>query len=170
MFDDAAVVGSGMSANLDLLASFSEVRMEQPLLKSRDEELGVTVCTGRFVLLLPPGAERGFGGMRLLQADVEYAALPAADGSGLVYQLRGADFIVYRLAAFNLRAGACAPEQVELAAAEALPVPEEPVAPAAEIAALASPDPEGGGRPTKPATRPSSRRPAEKPKPVAKRQ
>lgn len=94
----------GISApNLDLLSSFTSVRVEEPLLKSRDEELGVTICTGRFVLLLPPGAERGLGGRRYLHADVEYAALPAADGSGLVYQVRGADSIIYRLAAFNLR-------------------------------------------------------------------
>jgi uncharacterized protein YecT (DUF1311 family) len=77
--------------------------MENPVVKSRDEKLNVTVCTGRFVLELPPGSERGFGGQRRLVADVEYAAQAAVDGSGPVYRLSGAEPIIYRLAAFDLQ-------------------------------------------------------------------
>jgi hypothetical protein len=62
VFTEAEGIRGIGSGGLDLLASFSSVRMEQPLLKSRDEDLGVTVCTGRLVLLLPPGA--GGGGRR----------------------------------------------------------------------------------------------------------
>ena len=89
--------------NLDTLATYSTVRMENPVVKSRDEALDVTVCSGRFVLDLPPGAQRGFAGERQLKADVEYAAQMSADGSGLVYQIKGAEPIIYKLAAFDLQ-------------------------------------------------------------------
>jgi len=103
VFEEAVRIRNADPANLDTLATNSVVRMENPVVKSRDEKLNVTVCTGRFVLELPPGAERGFGGQRRLVADVEYAAQGAVDGSGLVYQLNGAEPIVYRLAAFDLQ-------------------------------------------------------------------
>jgi hypothetical protein len=149
VFAEAEGIRGIGSSSLDLLASFSSVRMEQPLLKSRDDDLGITVCTGRLVLLLPPGAEQGVGGRRYLHADVEYAAVPAADGSGLIYQVRGADSVIYRLAAFNLRAAPARPDIMaafmqrprELppaaSAAEAFPAP-----PAIVSVALALPDAE----------------------------
>lgn len=98
IFDEAARIGEGDPRRLDPIAAESVVRMEEPLVKSRDETLNVTVCTGRFVLELPPGAENAFDGRNRLTADVEYAAQAAADGSGLVYQIDGAEPIVYRLA------------------------------------------------------------------------
>jgi hypothetical protein len=104
LFDEAVDIGLSDSARLDLLAGFSVVRMEYPMLKLRDEELGVTVCSGRLILDLPPGVERAFGGRGQLSANVEYASHLAADGSGPVYQLRGAEPIVYRLASFGMRA------------------------------------------------------------------
>lgn len=102
-FEEAVRVRNADPVNLDTLATFSTVRMENPVVKSRDKVLDVTVCSGRFVLDLPPGAERAFGGERRLTADVEYAAQMAADGSGLVYQIKGAEPIIYKLAAFDLR-------------------------------------------------------------------
>jgi hypothetical protein len=102
-FDEAIRIRNADPVNLDTLATHSVVRMEKPVVKSRDEELNVTVCSGRFILELPPGAEPGFGGDRRLAADVEYAAQAAADGSGLVYQMKGAEPIIYKLAAFDLR-------------------------------------------------------------------
>jgi hypothetical protein len=149
VFAEAEGIRGIGSSSLDLLASFSSVRMEQPLLKSRDDDLGITVCTGRLVLLLPPGAEQGVGGRNYLHADVEYAAVPAADGSGLIYQVRGADSVIYRLAAFNLRAAPARPDIMAVfmqgprelppaaSAAEAFPAP-----PAIVSAALALPDAE----------------------------
>lgn len=92
----------GASANLDTLAERSVVRMEDPVVQSRDEDLNVTVCSGRFIVELPPGSEAAFGGQRRLSADIEYSAQAAADGSGLVYQLRGAEPIIAKLAAFDL--------------------------------------------------------------------
>jgi hypothetical protein len=103
-FDEAIQIRNADPVNLATLASHSVVRMESPVVKSRDDSLDVTVCSGRFIIELPPGAELGFAGQRRLVADVEYAAQRAADGSGLVYRLRGAEPIIYKLAAFDLRA------------------------------------------------------------------
>jgi hypothetical protein len=118
-FDEAIKIRNADPVNLATLAAYSVVRMEAPLVKSHDPTLDVTVCSGRFILEVPPGAERGFGGERRLIAEIEYAAQPAADGSGLVYHVRGAEPIIYKLAAFDLRAKAYGPpiagEQARLA-------------------------------------------------------
>jgi uncharacterized protein YecT (DUF1311 family) len=103
VFDEAARIRKSDPRNLDPLAAAAVVRMEQPVVKSRDDSLNVTVCAGHFVLELPPGAENAFDGERRLTADVEYAAQAAADGSGLVYQMDGAEPIIYRLATVGMR-------------------------------------------------------------------
>ncbi|MFN3388012.1 MAG: lysozyme inhibitor LprI family protein [Allosphingosinicella sp.] len=151
IFDEAARIRNSDPRNLDPLAASSVVRMEEPLVKSRDEDLNVTVCTGRFILELPPGAENAFDGMRRLSADVEYAAQAAADGSGLVYQMDGAEPIVYRLATFGLSPG----EMPRL-------VQAEPAAPAAEP----EPAPEPAEPPPEPAPEPAPQ-PRKQPEPKA---
>lgn len=101
-FREALRVRRSKSKLLERIYSQAVVRMEEPLVKRRDEKLGVTVCTGRFIIELPPAHVDAFDGDRRLVADIEYAAQPAADGSGLVYQMRGAEPIIYRLAAVAL--------------------------------------------------------------------
>lgn len=103
VFDEAIRIRNADPVNLDILARNALARMENPVVKSRDETLDVTVCTGRFTLDLPPGAERAFSGKRRLVADIEYAAQASADGSGLVYSMKGAEPIIYKLAAFDLK-------------------------------------------------------------------
>ncbi|HEX2762321.1 MAG TPA: hypothetical protein VHM92_00560 [Allosphingosinicella sp.] len=155
IFDEAARVRNADARNLDPIAAGSVVRMEDPVVKSRDEALNVTVCTGRFVLELPPGAENAFDGMRRVSADVEYAAQAAVDGSGLVYQMDGAEPIVYRLAAIGLP-GTAVPKialgptsEPPPAATPPLPAPQEappappPPAPAAPSPAATPPQPVG---------------------------
>lgn len=135
-FDKARDLRGGDPALLDRLAASSVVRMEEPVVTSRDEVLNVTVCTGTLVIDLPPGVETAFGGARRLEAKVDYAAQAAADGSGLVYSLDGADPIIGRLAAFG-RGGEPAtprdepaPERPPVAVAvSATPPPAQPVAP-----------------------------------------
>ena len=61
-FDEAKRVREQDTERLDALAEASVVRMERPLLESRDEALGLTVCSGRMILELPPGAGAAFGG------------------------------------------------------------------------------------------------------------
>ena len=120
-FDEAAKIGRTRSPMLDTLAANVTVRMENPVAKSRDEELDVTVCEGHLVLDLPPGTEDAFDGDRRLEADVEYAAQAAVDGSGLVYQMQGAEPIIYRLAALTLNGSRAAPVVVAAAPPEAPP-------------------------------------------------
>ena len=97
-FDEAQRIRGNGERLLDDIATYSVVRMEEPVVKSRDDALNVTVCTGRFILELPPGVVNAFDGERRLTANVEYAAQAAVDGSGLVYHMTGAEPIIYRLA------------------------------------------------------------------------
>jgi uncharacterized protein YecT (DUF1311 family) len=129
-FDEARRIRGSESPNLDRLATATVLRMEEPLVKSRDEKLNVTVCRGRLILELPPGVEGAFAGQRRLVANVEYAAQAAADGSGLVYQMDGAEPIVYRLANFDPRRAPAVPATAA--------VPREEIA----IAPQAPPEPE----------------------------
>ena len=110
LFDQAIDERDGDRANLDTLADYSLARMEEPVVKGWDPALDITRCKGRFILQIPPGAERAFGGEHRLQATIDYTAQAAADGNGFVYQLGdGAKPIVARLAAFNLTSGAYRP-------------------------------------------------------------
>jgi hypothetical protein len=149
VFDEAARIRNADPRNLDPLAAAAVVRMEEPLVQSRDDELNVTVCSGRFILELPPGAENAFDGKRRLDAEVEYAAQAAVDGSGLVYQMDGAEPIIYRLATFGMQGvplpkiAAVAPETVPA------PVPTEQVLmpPVAEAAPRPAPPPQPRAQP-----------------------
>lgn len=102
VFDQAAEIRTGERVNFDVLAATAFPRMENPVVVDRDEALGITSCAGTFILELPPGAERAFNGERRLVADVRYEVQPAADGSGPVYRMSGAETIVSQLAAFEL--------------------------------------------------------------------
>lgn len=135
-FDQARDMRGGEAALLDRLAANTVVRMEEPVVKSRDEVLNVTVCTGTMVIDLPPGVEKAFDGARRLEAKVEYAAQAAADGSGLVYSLEGAEPIITRLAAFGSTSGG----DTQLAQAEPQGTPQ-PGAPAPVPAPVAAPAP-----------------------------
>ena len=103
VFDEAARIRNSDPRRLDQVAAYSIVRMDEPVVKSRDDQLNITVCTGQFVLNLPPGIQDAFDGQPVIKADVEYAAQAAADGSGLVYSMSGAEPIIYRIATLGLR-------------------------------------------------------------------
>ena len=148
VFEGAREVHNAQSPLLDRVASVAVLRMEEPVLLSRDEELNVTVCGGRMVLDLPPGIEPAFGGRRKLAARVEYSAQAAADDSGMVYQMTGAEPIVFRLAAFELAqrggrtpAPAAAQPASDVAAAPAPPATPEPAPPVLEPAPPTPPRP-----------------------------
>ncbi len=145
LFDQAIGGHGGDRANLDTLADYSFARMENPVVKGWDPTLDVIACKGRFVLQIPPGAQRGFGGEHRLAADVDYTAQAAADGSGFVYQLKGGEPIVARLAAFNLASGAYRPPPA-IDQAQAVPAPSEQIAIAR--ADMPAPTPTRALRPT----------------------
>jgi uncharacterized protein YecT (DUF1311 family) len=134
-FDEAARIRNQDPRELDALAAASVVRMENPVPKSRDDNLNVTVCSGRFILELPPGVENAFDGQRRLTADIEYAAQAAADGSGLVFHMEGAEPIIYRLAT----AGGFTPRTAQLE--PVTPPPAQPVPPAGAAPAPSAPAP-----------------------------
>jgi len=162
-FDEAARIRGQDPRELDALAAASVVRMEDPVPKSRDDNLNVTVCRGRFILELPPGVENAFDGERRLTAEIEYAAQAAADGSGLVYHMEGAEPIIYRLAT----AGGVTPRMAQSAPppAPATVPPGPPPTPAPEQPQAAQPQPQpqprGTPAPQQPAPAPAAQRKAE---------
>ena len=97
LFRRAAELRGSDQAAFNRLAAYSVVRMDAPMLKSHDEELGTITCSGSLALDLPPGVAV-VGGRRTLTADVGYAIQPAADGSGEVLTLSSADAIITPLA------------------------------------------------------------------------
>jgi alkylhydroperoxidase/carboxymuconolactone decarboxylase family protein YurZ len=155
-FDEAARVRGRDPRDLDALAAATVVRMENPVPTSRDEGLNVTVCRGRIIFELPPGVENAFDGERRLVADIEYAAQAAADGSGLVFHMEGAEPVVYRLAT----AGGLAPR------AAAAPEPAPVVAAAPHGSGTPAPQPEA---PAPQAAAPAAERPAAPPVQAAAR-
>lgn len=102
IFDQARDQARSHRTNLDTLESFSFVRMDDPVVEGWDPSLDITRCKGRFILDVPPGSEQAFGGERRLTADIAYTAQGAADASGLVYAVHGAEPIVSKLAGFGL--------------------------------------------------------------------
>jgi hypothetical protein len=153
VFEKASEVRTGNAAMIDRLAAASVVRMEEPVVKSRDESLNVTVCTGRMVIELPPGAEDAFNGERQLAAEVEYAAQAAVDGSGLVYQLDGAEPIIYRLAAIDLKN---APRMAEQQPAP-VPAPGPVTQPTPQVAQAPAPPAPAPRQTARPAPRQTAR-------------
>lgn len=158
-FDEAARIRGGDTSALDRIGDAATVRMEQATVQSRDDQLNVTTCSGRLVLELPPGDDNGFGGQRRISADVRYAAQNATDGSGMVYQLEGAEPIIQRLAAVGGLATAQAqpqPQPVTVPQASAPPgAPRQPIAPPSETAPAPSKAAPAPTPPAEAAVRPS---------------
>ena len=88
LFRSAVELRGSDQAAFDRLSAYSSARMERPLVRSYDKELGTIRCSGRLSLDLPPGVAV-VGGRRSLAADVDYILQPAADGSGDVVMLEG---------------------------------------------------------------------------------
>ena len=180
IFDEAIARRNGERANLDILADYSVARLEDPVVKGRDRSLDITRCKGRFILEVPPGAERGFAGERQLKADIDYTAQASADGAGFVYQQKGAEPIVARLAAFNLAAGAYrpspaideaqAPTQVAEQTTVAQPAssPPAPSTPARSTPARSTPAPSTPARSTRAETLPQQPMRPAPPKPLSR--
>jgi hypothetical protein len=109
LFRQAGQLRKSDQAAFDRLAATASVRMERPVMTEHDEELGTVRCTGFLSLDLPPGVAV-VGGRRTLSADVDYVLQPAADESGDVVMLEGADAIVVPLATLANAPVATAPE------------------------------------------------------------
>ena len=129
LFRQAARIRNSDQATFDRLATYSVVRVEQPLLRDLDEELGTIRCTGRLSLDLPPGVAV-VGGRRTLSADIDYVLQPAADATGDVVMLEGIDPITIPLATLA-RTGETAqlPPAPPTAADRSMPGTLEPLEP-----------------------------------------
>ena len=97
IFRQAADTRGSDQAAFDRIAATAAVRMERPLLKEQDEQTGLVRCSGYLSVDLPPGLSI-VGSRRSLSADMEYVVQPAADGSGDVVMIEGADAIIVPLA------------------------------------------------------------------------
>ncbi|WP_114228008.1 MULTISPECIES: lysozyme inhibitor LprI family protein [Sphingomonas] len=97
LFRLAAATRGHDQATFDRLASYATLRMESPVLKSQDGATGALACSGRASIDLPPGLVVA-GGRTTLSAPLDYTLQNAADGSGQVITLAGADPITVPLA------------------------------------------------------------------------
>jgi uncharacterized protein YecT (DUF1311 family) len=97
LFRQAARVRASDQAAFERIAYHSAVRMERPVVRSADPDLGTVGCSGLLTLDLPPGVAV-VGGRRSLSAEVGYILQRAADQSGDVVMLEGADPIIVPLA------------------------------------------------------------------------
>jgi hypothetical protein len=151
LFRRAAELRGSDQAAFDRLAAYSVVRMDAPMLRSHDEDVGTITCAGSLALDLPPGVAV-VGGRRTLTANIGYAIQPAADGSGDVLTLSNADAIITPLATLA-RVGTPAGEPLtnEAAADSALPpLTAEPAPPTQRPPT--PPQPQDVGPPPPPAT------------------
>lgn len=137
LFRQAARVRGSDQAAFDRISSFSSIRMERPVLRSSDDGLESVGCSGLLTLDLPPGVAV-VGGRRSLSAEVTYIVQQAADQSGDLVMLEGADSIIVPLATLA-RTGA---EQ---------PSPDIDQPPADALGSLNEIAPDIGPQPTAPA-------------------
>lgn len=107
LFNRASQLHDSDQAAFDQLAGASVVRMDAPMLKSHDEQLGLIVCSGSLALDLPPGAAV-VGGMRTLTADIEYSLQTAPAGGATALSLTNADAVISSLATLAPVAAAAA--------------------------------------------------------------
>jgi len=108
LFEKAEAAAGAKAANVRALAGGTVARIEQPVVEQREEAAKRTVCAGRLVLDLPPGTAGGPA-----TAQIRYTVQMAADGSGRVYDVYGAEPLFPRLS------GGAAPAATGPAAAAA---------------------------------------------------
>ncbi len=102
LFARAARARGGDEVAFAKLSDFSLLRMDSPVLRGVDEDLGRINCNGVAVLQLPPGVRVADGGSTL-SSPLDYAVQRAADGNGNVVMLGNADAITTQLATIRRR-------------------------------------------------------------------
>jgi len=152
LFRRAAQLRGSDQAAYDQVASSAVVRMENPVMESKDSSTGAIHCSASLSLDLPPGIAV-VGGRRTLTSDVDYTVQQAADGGGPVVLLQNADPIISPLATLA-RVAEPSPANSGESLNEAEPGPVEPSA--NEAPPIAAPTqnppvparPQAGGRPS----------------------
>ena len=126
LFRRAAQLRGSDQAAYDQVASSAAVRMENPVMESKDSSTGAIHCSASLSLDLPPGIAV-VGGRRTLTSDVDYTVQQAADGGGPVVLLQNADPIISPLATLA-RVAEPSPANSGESLNEAEPGPVEPSA------------------------------------------
>ena len=101
IFDEAAKQSTTDPVPLNDLRRSVSVKMEFPLVKSIDDRLERTDCSGRLIFVIPITETSAFGGDSELKADISYSVQPSADGSGNVITTSGFGFLLQRIVAAN---------------------------------------------------------------------
>ncbi len=134
LYRQAAVTRGSDQSAFDQLSGYSALRVTKPVLREQDAGLERVSCQADVALDLPPGVQV-VGGRRTLTASVGYNLQPAADRSGDVVTLSGAEAIVVPLATLA-RTGSAAPAATpEPATAPEVIVPPTAPATAPEVPA-----------------------------------
>lgn len=97
LFRRAAQIRGKDSEMLERIAAAAALRVDRPVVTSRDEGLGSIACAASAALDLPPGLAVA-GGRTSLGAELGYSLEPAADGSGDTVVLTNAEAMVVPLA------------------------------------------------------------------------
>lgn len=108
LFRQAAAARGVDPQVFERLASFAAVRVTGPVLREEDQGLERVVCEGQVALDLPPGVQVA-GGRRSLSGRIGYTLQPAADGSGDVVTLSGAQALGASLATLGRTPATAAP-------------------------------------------------------------
>lgn len=118
LFRQAAATRGSDEAAFGQLGAYAALRVTNPVLREQDQGLERVSCQANAALDLPPGVQV-VGGRRTLTASIGYNLQPAADSSGDVVTLTGAEGIVVPLATLA-RTGSATPAP----AGDDRPVPE----------------------------------------------
>ena len=128
LFRRAGQLRGSDQAALEQIGSSASLRVDAPMMRRQDKELGSVECSADIALDLPPGVAV-VGGRRTLLASITYALQPAADGSGTVLTLSGADTIVTPLATLARTDAEPTDDVTDNAVTPDDSVPEDPLAP-----------------------------------------
>ncbi|OYX29744.1 MAG: hypothetical protein B7Y99_12635 [Caulobacterales bacterium 32-69-10] len=95
IFDKARDLASGPSKlAMSRVSELSTLKLERPVVDTIDEATGKTSCSSLIRLTFPVGAIRSLGADSQTSFEGTYTVQPAADGSGMVYALVGANPII----------------------------------------------------------------------------
>lgn len=128
LFHRAAQLRGSDQTTFDQLAGYAVVRVENPVMESRDSATGAINCSGSLSLDLPPGVAV-VGQRRTLSSDVDYTIEQAADGTGPVVLLRNAEAIIAPLATLARANQPAAPAPAAPTGASRAPVEANGAAP-----------------------------------------
>lgn len=135
-FDAARRLRGTNEVKLNDLERQSTSNLAMPLLQSHDEVLDRTICSGRLRIDPPVGARSLFSSDDLV-ADITYSMQPAADGTGLVYQVDDFGPIPTSIAYSDLSRFTSSENRP--AGAAPVPVPAAAPAPPASVGSPAAP-------------------------------